>query len=115
MNRILTGEDNFPISPNDIDISNEFVGAFGDQQTETSAGWIVRFAQDRGRGWQPFTYDEIENFYSRWHRDGFSFNRLVPPQGNWIVKGEDKKYYMTGEFVERCHKASPYRQSAHAS
>lgn len=128
-NRIIDINERFPVQPQHIDASKHFASAFDHMETEISAGWIVRLLQDRGQGWAPFTFEEINAFYSRWQKDGFIFNRLVDPQmvperlalaftegilalripvgGGWIVPGEDKKYYITVEFVTRCFKSSP--------
>jgi len=118
----------FRIQPEDIDASKHLCSAFDNMETEISAGWIIRFLQERGTGWRPFTYEEINAFYSRKHQDGFCFNRLVesemvPPNlarafagffeprvpvgGGWIIVSADKKYLVTEEFVERCYKSSP--------
>jgi len=59
--QIVDGE--FEIKPQDIDASKHFFDAFDHCETEVSAGWLVRFAQQRGQGWAPFTFDEINAFY----------------------------------------------------
>jgi hypothetical protein len=102
-------------------------------ETEVSAGWVVRFLQERGLGWAPFTYEEINAFYGRKFKGGFGFNRLVNPEmvppslvrafagyidprvpvgGGWIVLGDDKKYCVTADFIERCFKSSPVKKVA---
>ena len=79
----------------------------------------------------PFTHEEINEFYSMEHRDGFTFNRLIEPDmvppslvrawaghndplipagGGWIILGTDEKYYVTDDFVTRCFKSSPVKQ-----
>ena len=130
-NRIITDGDNFPVQPAHINASQHLFNSFDHRDTEVSAGWIVRFLQEREKGWAPFTHEDINSFYSRWHKDGFTFNRLVnaqmvPPSlarafaghhdplipvgGGWIVKGDDDRYYVTVEFVTRCFKSSPASQ-----
>ena len=127
-NPIITETDSYHIQPKDIDASVHLFNSFDHSETETSAGWIIRFLQERGQGWTPFTYDEINSFYAQKFDHGFRFNRLIEPEmvppslarafaghmdplipkgGGWIVKGEDEKYYATQEFIDRCYKSSP--------
>lgn len=132
MPNIVTNETDFPTKPEDINTTAHFWNAFDNNETEASALWVVRFAQKRGLGWVPFTLEEIEAFY-REDSDGrlqdFRFNRLVDPQwvppslvrafaghsdpkipvgGGWIVKNsESDHYYVTDEFIRRCHTSSP--------
>jgi hypothetical protein len=133
VSRIVTAEENFPIQPGDIDASGLFE-AFDHRKTEVSAGWIIRFLQAVGRGWQPFTFEEINAFYRQRHPcHEFTFNRLVEPEmlrpemappslvracagnhdslvpagGGWIVLGEDGQYGVTEDFIRRCHGSSP--------
>lgn len=121
----------FPITPEDIDASKHLFEAFDHMETEISAGWIVRFMQARETGWMPFTMEEIEAFYAKKFNHGFRFNRLVEPQmippslvrafeghintlvpigGGWIILGDDKKYYVTDDFVTRCFKSCPVKK-----
>ncbi len=132
-NRIIVDGESFHIQPDDINAAKHFFCAFGNSETEISAGWIVRFLQKRKQGWAPFTYEEIEAFYSRKRKDGFTFNRLIDPEmippdlarafagyhdarvpagGGWIVIDTSDRYWVTEEFVERCHRSSPARQVA---
>ena len=126
--QVLTGEEGFHIQPHDIDASKHFFGAFDQTQTETSASWIIRLLQKRNLGWKPFELKELEDFYAEKHTGGFRFNRLVNPEmvppdarraflgywdepipkgGGWIVIDEAKRCHVTGDFVERCFRASP--------
>lgn len=98
----------FPVQPKDINVSEHFFNAFDNMETEVSAHWIVSFLQERGVGWEPFIYDEIDMFYSRKFKSGFRFNCLI--SGGWIILGADKKYYVTDEFVYRCYKSSPVKK-----
>lgn len=123
----------FPIQPKNIDASRHLCEAFNNMETEVSAGWIIRFAQHRDQSWEPFTYDDINDFYRKKHTDGFRFNRLVEPQmvppslarafaghhdqpipvgGGWLIKGDDEKYYFTNDFVYNCFKSSPKSEAA---
>lgn len=125
--RVVTAKDNFRIRPEDINASRHFFGAFDQAETEISAGWIVRFIQVRGTGWEPFTYEDINAFYAKKYSNGFRFNRLVEPEmvppslarafagyhderipvgGGWIIL-KDGRYYVTDDFILRCYKSSP--------
>ncbi len=109
----------FGIRPADIDTSRHFFGAYGNMETEVSAGWIVRMCQQRG-SWESFTSREIEDFYrAGGQRDGFTFNQLVGPQtgffiaegyvpvgGGWIVE-RDGQYHLTTAFVQAAYRSSP--------
>jgi hypothetical protein len=70
--------------PEHFVLPEHYWDTFGHTQTEISAKWVMRFLQDRGKGWEPFTYDEINNFYntkriaSGCEREKFTFNRLLP-------------------------------------
>lgn len=123
---IVTHEDNFAIQPKDIKTSPgvHFFDAFDNNETEVSAKWLVRFAQERG-SWHPFTFDEIEAFYNKGGFKGFWFNRLVEAErtrrnpwseayyagGGWIIK-EDGLYFFTDDFIKRCHNSSPMNPPA---
>lgn len=125
---VVTNPESYLVQPNHIDARRHLFEAFDHTETEISAGWIIRFMQERGRSWAPFTYDEINTFYSRHHGDGFTFNRLVEPAmippslvrafagyhdstipagGGWIIKDSENKYHVTDDFVNRCFKSSP--------
>lgn len=62
-------------------------------------------AQERETGWEPFTREQIEEFYGRKHRDGFSFNKLL--SSSWIVEDTDGNFHFTDDFVRRAHASSP--------
>lgn len=130
--RIVTNPEEFPIQPEQIDASHHLFNAFDHKETEVSAGWIIRFLQERGKSWAPFTYDEINTFYSRKHKDRFTFNRLinaemvppslarafgghhdpqVPKGGGWIIKDVDGSYHMTDDFITRCFRSSPVKET----
>jgi hypothetical protein len=124
--KIVTHESNFPIQPKDIKttLGLHFFDAFDNSETEVSAKWLVRLAQEKG-GWFPFTREEIEAFYNKGGHKGFWFNRLVEAErtrrnpwseayydgGGWIIK-EDDFYFFTDDFIKRCHKSSPVNPSA---
>ncbi len=124
----LTGQ--FPISPEDIDVSNHFFDSFEHMETEVSAWWLVRFAQHRGQGWTPFTDTEINMFYrdqGTSKQRNFRFNRLVRPEmvspnlarafagfvdtkvpkgGGWIIQSDDGLYHFTPDVIIRCFRSS---------
>ena len=127
MKDIVEIDSTYPIQPKHIDASKHLFGAFDHTETEVSAGWLVRFAQERDAGWTPFTLTDIGEYYARWIKTPFGFNRLVEPElvppsllraleghrdprvprgGGWILKSEGK-YHFTHEFVSRCHGSSP--------
>lgn len=95
-----------PIKPEHINAEPgvHFWDSFGNQETEISAKWLVKLAQDNG-SWKPFTGSEIEDFY---HKTAgyvnFSFNRLLD-QGYILKEGDT--YFYTKEFVGKCYTSSP--------
>lgn len=97
------------IQPEDIDTSKHFFEAFDKREREISARWIVCFCQDRGEGWESFTYQDIDGFYrSKGVRDGFWMNQLdrygiVPDDSD----AKNPKYAISDEFISRCYIASP--------
>lgn len=128
---IVTHPESYPVQPGQIDAQQHLFEAFDHSETEISAGWIIRFLQERGKSWVSFTYDEINAFYSRRHKDGFTFNRLVEPEmippslvrafaghhdplipagGGWIVKDTEDNYLVTDDFINRCFKSSPAKE-----
>ena len=78
--KIIVNSKGFPVQPENIDASKHFFDAFDNAETEVSAGWIIRYLQEREEGWAPFTYEEIDAFYARKYQHGFRFNRLVDPE-----------------------------------
>ena len=77
---VITEDHDFPIKPQDIDATKYMWDAFGNRETDNSAGHIVRLMQRKG-DWLPFTYAEIKAFYRETIDDGidFSFNHLLRP------------------------------------
>jgi len=94
------------IYPHHIDASKHFYAAFGHCETEESAMELVRFAQERSRGWESFTRADIDTF----HRQAFDFNLLTEPGANgcWVVE-HDGLMNFTHDFVKRCFNASPVK------
>ncbi|MCL5411071.1 MAG: hypothetical protein M1324_04525 [Patescibacteria group bacterium] len=86
MKKVIVGYKTYLIQPDHINTDpntgpegSHFFDAFGNTETEVSARWLVRFAQQRGSGWEPFALNEIEAFYNRGGHKGFSFNHLINP------------------------------------
>lgn len=108
-----------PILPEHIDTSRHLWDSFGHTETEISAGYIIRMCQEKG-SWEPFTYEEIEEFYQQFGYKNFRFNALVEPVterlfdgrrvtfgGSFIRKREDGTYEITEKFKEKAFKSSP--------
>lgn len=94
---------NLKIKPLDINADVHFWGAFGHLETEVSAHHIVKFCQKKGN-WESFTYKEINDYYESWGHKYFTFNNLLDEK--FIIE-KNNKYFITEEFVTRCHKSSP--------
>lgn len=117
----------FKVKPEDIDCSKHLFDAYGNNETEISAGWIIRMLQKKG-SWAPFTKEDIETFYQAGgFKDGFTFNQLVNPGtsffaregnvqvgGGWIVE-KDGKFHVTTTFVEAALKSSLANKSREIS
>lgn len=98
-------------------VKGHMFDAFGHYESEISASWLVRFAQQRGEGWKPFTYEDIEKFYSKSDYMNFSFNRLIDGGFIHLVPGgvvgnfptvamQKPQYHFTEEFISRCYKSA---------
>lgn len=67
------------------DIAGELWGTFGNAEQERSAWLIVRFCQKRGRGWEPFTINELDLFYQQeYGKNSFPLNDLFNEKQNQI-------------------------------
>jgi hypothetical protein len=77
--------------PNDFSTTGHYWDTFDHQETEISARWIVRFLQERNKGWDDFTVGEIRTFYKTKREsggkpdDGFTFNYLVEGTHNHMT------------------------------
>jgi len=101
----VTAEEDYPIQPQDIDASRHFFDAFDNMETEISAGWIIRFMQQRGTGWQPFTQDEIDVHYNRKFSGHFPFNRLVEAES--VLARPAEEFGRVLEHVSICRNTNP--------
>jgi len=89
------------VLPDDIDTSPglHYWDTFDSSEREVSARWIVRFCQQRGKGWAPFTQGDIEKFYNEGGYKHFLFNGLVDPK--YGIKMVNDEYHIGNEFVRR--------------
>ena len=110
--KILPSSD-YPIRPEDIAITNPFVGVFGKFEAEEMARAIVRYAQREGR-WGPFTLNDVRKFLS--HIPGVAPVVSVVVRGSELLlkanylelDGADPEvYYVTERFVDHCRDAAP--------
>lgn len=96
-----------PIKPSDINAQQHLWDAFGHRESEISAGWIVRFCQQRNNNtWEPFKLVDLQAFYVErlGRQERFLFNRLTA-QGHVTV--EDGVVAVSVRFVAMCHGSSP--------
>lgn len=78
----------YPVKPEHINTDPDsgpegqhFWDAFQNTETEVSARWLVRFAQIRRAGWEPFSLEELQKTVEAMgHRGFFGFNRLINPE-----------------------------------
>ncbi len=94
----------YPIRPSDIDISQHFWGAFGKQEKEVSARWIVDFCQQNGDTWAEFSVEHLEALYQRHGYSGFRFNGLNDDEHLSITDGQCK---VSHQFVVKCFQSQP--------
>jgi hypothetical protein len=107
------------ITPDDIKITRHLFDAFDHYETETSAQWLVEFAQARGEGWKPFTYADIDAFYGKKGYADFGFNKLIDKGFIVLMKagsiGFEKTafvgytkdvYHFTEDFISRCYRSA---------
>lgn len=64
----------------------------------------MRFAKERGKGWESFTYAEIDKFYGDGGYADFGFNKLI--SGGWILEITPKVYQFTEDFIARCYRSA---------
>jgi hypothetical protein len=93
----------YDIKPLDINAKKHFWNAFGQNEKEISAGWIVRLMQQDNK-WNPFTKKDIERFYNQSGFRNFWFNGL--DDGQHIIE-KDGIYEVTPLFVAKCYQSSP--------
>lgn len=110
--QLITPDSGFRIRPEDIGTAKwDYLSSFGHAETEDAARCIIKFMKERGVGWEPFTYDEINEFYARQNKGNFLFYDLDIKDKyrgfSQVFLGKDNKYYVTAEFIARCFRASP--------
>lgn len=116
MGTILAGD--YEVMPDDIHINVEAAvglagSGFAHTQTEMAAARIVRYCQQRDKGWEPLALLALHDwecksstgcFYrgTDWHI--FTLGRLV--DRNYIIPQADGTYAITAEFVDICKRAA---------
>lgn len=111
------GFDPFTIDPLVFDVSKGMMGTFGSDERETSAWWLVRWAQLYG--WGEFWWEEFNDWYNecgKW-KDNHDFRFWHLDQHEWkSSRGEfressgiclqpiddGKRYMYTHAFIWRC-------------
>ena len=111
------GFDPFTIDPHDFDISMGMMGTFGSNERETSAWWLVKWAQLYGWGefgWKEFNdwYNDLggwpkEHDFRFWHLDQHewksSHGEFRESSGICLQPiNEGKQYMYTHAFIWRC-------------
>ncbi len=94
-------------SPSDIDVTKQLMGVFDNSLRDISAWWIIKFCQDRGKGWEPFPLEELEAYCLTFNHHPFHLHGL-----NWqgfLVRVSEDQWEVTTEFVLRCYRESPAR------
>lgn len=70
-------------APDDFRTDRALYDTFGDHATERAALWLLRFLQERDKGWEPFTVGEIREWHEKTLRElnfgiePFMFHRLI--------------------------------------
>ncbi len=94
------------IQPQEINSINFFWDAFPTMNGCIAAIQIVRFCQDRGEGWEPFSREDLYHYVVEMGKGGdFTFNHLVGGTPEKFLVYHQGKYSVTEEFVDRCHNA----------
>ena len=83
------------VQPSYFRTDTHYWNTFGNNETEVSARWLVRFCQDRG-DWGPFPLVHLQAFYEAARRkpEQFHFNRLTADGyyhhsaggGHWVTQ-----------------------------
>lgn len=92
------------IVPEDILLRDHLWDAFGKQETEVSAAWLVDFAKKRGKGWSNFTLKDIQTFY-RYHLgkdQNFEFNGLID-NGFILLNPRTNEFSYTELFIAKVY------------
>lgn len=130
--RVITEQEDFPVKPSDINAAEHMWEAFGNTETDVSAGYIVRLMQEKG-DWVPFTYGELNAFYQKTCKpsgggyiENYIFNHLIGPFEQYNARElwtehldvvvperehtgryEDGDVFrVTDEFVFRCYRSA---------
>jgi len=94
----------YPIKPSHINSKRHFWNAFGHNETEISAGWIVGFCQKRG-SWAAFPEEDLHARHKEKHGTPFRFNKLVDQDAINIT--DVGNVVVSHAFVAKCFLSSP--------
>lgn len=95
------------IRPSEIHTESRryLMGSLGNVETEISALWLIRYAQEKeaeGQLWPIFTKAALDERHQAKHPgQDFRFNRLI--SDGWIEEVGDNAYAFTDRFIERIH------------
>ncbi len=120
--RILGDDEDFPISPNDIDVTNEFnfVGAFdvpdsdndnpndryNNQKMNEGATIVVNTCQKQGH-WGPCNPYELTGFHEEATFSLTTFLKGRHQFNGLVIRGEDGLWRVTDKFIIYCYMAAP--------
>ena len=89
------------VKPSDINTNVDHMwDTFGRMETEVSAKWLVKLAQQNG-DWRDFSRTDIVRF----SKQDFSFNGLV--RRGFIRDNGDGTYSFSDQFIEKCYQKFP--------
>lgn len=109
--RVITENEDFPIKPSDINASEYMWDAYGNVETDISAGYIIRLLQEKG-DWLRFTYGELNAYYKKTctpSKGGclgnYTFNRLLGEFHVLSIRGDysDRLDVVVREGGEKNH------------
>lgn len=111
MHTPIVNEAQYPIRPEDIDLSRSLAGAFGGSypRKERAAHLIMSFLVDRGGGWKPFSDADIQTYFHRTKPKSrrFSYRRSLWSGGLINIDPKTGMIAVSHEFVALCFLMSP--------
>ena len=105
--RVIEGDPDYPVQPDDIDCDQSFHWAFPDlvdgPVAHAAAKAVIRHCQQAG-GWTSFVPEDLPSPLGPLVENGYVWKQgeLVPLSGGWIVRGEDGRYRVVTDFILRC-------------